>query len=203
MSQQTESSQPVHSARFQRAADAFLAIDAEDPRPADHPDHTVAYHAAMVRWLATLAPNSSEALQLAARCQHIRRWTLPRGSHPMGKVGYKRWRAALAQLHVEQSAAVLAEVGYDAELISRVGQLLLKTGRRRDAEVQLFEDIICLVFLEIRLAAFAGQWPAPKVQEIVRKTWAKMGEAGRAAAPSALASLPDAIRQLTLEAIGA
>ena len=32
-----------------------------------------------------LDPEASEALRLAARCQHIRRWEIPRSSQPAGR----------------------------------------------------------------------------------------------------------------------
>jgi hypothetical protein len=54
-----------------------------------------------------------------------------------------------------------------------------KHNLRRDAEVQTLEDGLCLVFLETQLSALRREHPADKIVDILRKTWAKMSEAGR------------------------
>ena len=79
---------------------------------------------------------------------------------------------------------------------------LVRDSRRRlkdDPEVQLLEDVICLVFLEYYFLPFAAQHPADKVVEIVQKTWPKMTERGHALAlqlpfsPEALALITRAL----------
>jgi hypothetical protein len=69
-------------------------------------------------------------------------------------------------------------VGYDDATIQRVQTLLRKERLKRDPEVQCLEDVICLVFLEHYLAAFATQHDEVKVLDILRKTWTKMSPRG-------------------------
>ncbi len=38
--------------------------------------------------LTVFEPNSSETVQLSARCQHICRWEIPRDSYKMNRTGY-------------------------------------------------------------------------------------------------------------------
>ena len=60
----------------------------------------------------------------------------------------------------------------------------LKRGLRDDPEMQLLEDVICVVFLEFYFADFAFQHEheEAKVIDILRKTWKKMTPRGRDAA---------------------
>ena len=69
------------------------------------------YGQRMTIWLQRLAPEASEVLKLAARCQHIQRWKILRQDYPEGRTGYKRWRTDLAKFHAETAAAILYGVG--------------------------------------------------------------------------------------------
>ena len=51
-----------------------------------------------------------------------------------------------------------------------------------DPDVQLLEDVICVVFLENYFADFSQQHKPDKVVDIVRKTWRKMSPRGHEAA---------------------
>ena len=94
----------------QRFLAAIGAIDlANSPVPAE-----VLYSQRMTHWLEKLYPQASEALQLAARAQHIRRWEVPRDSFPMDRAGYHRWRTGLYTFHGDVAAKILQELGYDA-----------------------------------------------------------------------------------------
>lgn len=193
-------------ARFERASAAFEAIHHEDPRQEAGEDGpvvppSVAYHRALAAWVERLDPGASEALRLAARCQHIRRWVIPRSDFPAGGAGYKRWRARLQLYHAEQAAGVLEQAGYDVDLIQRVGALVRKQRLKHDPEVQLLEDAVCLTFLETELAEFAGKHPPDKVVSILRKTWDKMGPQGRAAAVGLVDRLPGDTRRLLESAL--
>ena len=68
----------------------------------------------------------------------------------------------------------MQEVGYEPELIVRVQALVQKQQLQHDPEVQLLEDVICLVFLRYYLLDFAARHPEEKVIDIVQKTWRKM-----------------------------
>ena len=136
----------------------------------------------MTDQLSRYAPDASEALRLAARCQHIRRWTIPREQFPLGRVGYRDWRETLATFHADTAAAILREVGYDEEAVGRVRSLLRKERLKSDPDVQTLEDVACLVFLRYSLSDFIPVHDEAKTVDILRKTWRKMSERGRAAA---------------------
>ena len=168
--------------RFNAAIARFDAANTEDPttevfQGAVYPKELL-YAQRMTAWLDKIAPEASEALRLAVRCQHIQRWTIPRHTYAMDRHGYLRWRTTLAKFHADTAAAILRDVGYDDTTIQRVQTLLRKERLKRDPEVQCLEDVICLVFLENYLAAFATQHDEVKVLDILRKTWTKMSPRG-------------------------
>lgn len=176
------------SERLQAALARIDAANAEDPNSeiaegASQPKELL-YSRRMTAWLGRMAPDASEALQLAARGQHISRWTIPRGDYPMDRAGYHRWRTTLYKFHADAAGAILADVGYDAPTIARVQALIRKEKLKSDAETQLLEDVICLVFLESYFAEFSAKHDAAKVIDIVRKTWRKMSPRGHEAALS-------------------
>ena len=88
--------------RFQQAIARFDAANAEDPHRVNGQPGQLAYARKMTQWLERLYPGASEALRLSARCQHIRRWMIPRSTYPMNRAGYHRWRTALYSFHAEQ-----------------------------------------------------------------------------------------------------
>ena len=173
----------------ERLDDAIARIDAanaEDPNRefvdgAARPKEVV-YAERMTGWLEKLAPEASDALRIAARAQHIERWTMPRAEFPDGREGYFRWRTTLAKFHAERTAGILAEAGYEADVIDRVKGLLRKHRLKTDAEVQTLEDVACLVFLESYFADFSKRHDEAKVIGILQKTWAKMSPRGHDAA---------------------
>lgn len=174
---------PADLERFNAAIARFDAANTADPttdifQGVAYPKELL-YAQRMSTWLDTLAPDASEALRLAVRCQHIRRWTIPRHTYAMDRTGYLRWRTTLAKFHADTAAAILRDVGYDDATIERVQTLLRKEGLKRDDEVQCLEDVICLVFLENYCAAFATQHDEAKVLDILQKTWKKMSPRGR------------------------
>ena len=169
-----------------KVALALTAIDAahaEDPekdaagRPRD-----LVYAERMSAWLERLSPQASEALGLAVRCQHLRRWAIARASYPEGKVGYLRWRKDESLAHAALAGELLRHAGYDEQAVTRVQSLVKKERIKHDPEAQTLEDVTCLVFLEHELAPFAAKHPEDKVIDILRKTWPKMSAAGRQAA---------------------
>ena len=68
----------------------------------------------------------------------------------------------------------LAEVTHMSDSIERVRTLLRKRGLKTDPDVQLMEDVICLVFLEHYFHDFAQKHDEEKLIPIVQKTWKKM-----------------------------
>jgi hypothetical protein len=196
---------PAENRRFDQAIQEFDAAPREDPRSVLVDDQEVPwsllYHQRMTHWLKHLAPDASEPLLLAARCQHIRRWTIPRSDYPMDRSGYKRWRKRLAQFHAEQAAEILARIGYDQETIDRLGELLQKFQLKLDPEVQLFEDAICLVFLENEFSNFAQKHNEEKLVTILQKTWKKMSPQGHGAALELVKQLDPQTRRLVEKAL--
>jgi hypothetical protein len=172
--------------RFKDTIAAFDALNAQDPNTIEVEGRVMPkelyYALAMTRWVETLYLDASEAVYLAARCQHLCRWEVPRQSYPEGRAGYLKWRADLKKRHAEQSAKILQEHGYDATLIDAVSAINLKRGLQTNQNVQQIEDALCLVFLECQFDDYLDQWDEDKVVRILQKTWAKMSERGHAAA---------------------
>jgi len=163
--------------RFAQAIERFDAANGQDPG-----GEALAYAQRMSEWLDRLQPSASEALKLAARSQHIRRWVIPRDRYPMDRAGYHRWRNELAAFHAKVAGEILRDVGYDGATVGRVQSLLKKERLKDDPEAQLLEDVICLVFLEYYFPEFAAKHDEEKVIGILRKTWRKMSDRGHEAA---------------------
>jgi hypothetical protein len=173
----------VSSERFEAAIRAFDQANAEDPSSIldgdrERPRELVQAER-LSRWVLRREPNASEALRLAARCQHLKRWVIPRSTFPEGRVGYLKWRTELARFHAGESERILRGVGYDENTIGLVRKLNLKQGLRSDPDTQLIEDALCLAFLEYELAEFAGKHARDKVVDVLGKTWRKMSPRGQ------------------------
>jgi hypothetical protein len=194
--------------RFRAAIDRFDAANAADPnREADAAGvaqpRELLYARRMTEMLERFAPDASEAVRLAVRCQHIRRWEIPRASYPKTPEGYKAWRTRLMDFHAETATAILREAGYGEELVARVRSLVRKERLKRDPETQLLEDVIGLVFLEHYLAGFVAdhpQYDEAKFADILRKTWLKMSPRGREAALT-VARISDPLRPVVERAV--
>ena len=174
------------TSRFDQAIARFDAAHSEDPGRevvdgAAQPGELV-YARRMSAWLAILAPDASQPLRLAVRCQHIRRWSIARRDYPMNVEGYRKWRADEAGSHAQTAGRILAEVGYDEETIRRVQSLVRKERLKQDPEAQMLEDVTCLVFLENYFAEFAARHDEATLLRVLRKTWKKMSAAGHQAA---------------------
>ena len=173
-------------AKLERVIALIDEANARDPNReqadgAPHPE-ALLYSRRMTAWLDRLEPNASDALKIAARAQHIRRWEIPRDGYPRTRVGYLQWRTELYRFHGEHTAALMERAGYAAGTIDQVKKMLAKRGLKRNPEVQLIEDVACLVFLENYFSDFSRHHDEDKVIDIVRKTWGKMSEQGRRAA---------------------
>jgi hypothetical protein len=174
------------SNKLQRAFHLFDEANQQDPNTEVFDGKTypkeLLYAQRMTMQLNSFEPNASEALQLTARCQHICRWEIARDSYEMNREGYLRWRQALKKFHAEKAAAILTEVGYTEEIISKVKFLLEKKQLKKNEETQTLEDVICLVFLEHYFEPFAEKHPEEKTIDILQKTWRKMSKKGHGAA---------------------
>ena len=164
---------------YETACGAIDRANSADPRREDGSPREVLYSRWMVDWARRLAPGASEELLLAARAQHVCRWTVPRSTYPEGRAGYLRWREDLKKFHAGEAAGILEAAGYDAASIGKVRTILLRKNLAADPEGQTLEDAACLVFLERELAPFAGKTDEAKVVDILRKTWGKMSPRAR------------------------
>lgn len=162
---------------FQKAIEAFDQANSQDPKGQE-----LLYAQRMTHWLERLEPEASEALRLAARSQHLRRWMIPRTQYPEGRVGYIKWRTTLYEFHAQKAGEILEKVGCDRETIAQVQELLRKKDIKTNPQMQLLEDVICLVFLENYFAEFSQKHPEEKIISIVQKTWKKMSSVGHQAA---------------------
>ncbi|MDH3230854.1 MAG: DUF4202 domain-containing protein [Alphaproteobacteria bacterium] len=191
--------------RLEAALAAFDEANADDPNRVEAEGlqwpKELLYARQMTLWLERFAPDASEALQLAARCQHIRRWDIPRDSYPRDRVGYLKWRTELKHMHARIAGEILEKVGYEADMIARVQLLLKKERLKSDPEAQTLEDVVCLVFLENWFADFSKQHDPDKVVDIVGKTWKKMSPAAHRAALALAGDLPSDARTLVERAL--
>jgi hypothetical protein len=182
----SETFQPRDRGRFEAALRRFDEENARDPHVervggVSHPRELL-YAQWLSDWVLKLCPEASEELRLAARCQHICRWKVPRDSYPMTRAGYLKWREGLKQFHARRAGEILREVGYPEEVIARVQSLNLKKGFPNDAEGRVLEDALCLVFLERQFDALANKTAEDKMINALQKAWKKMSPAGQAAA---------------------
>ena len=194
--------------RFNRTIASFDAANREDPNREllDGRDYAkeLLYAERMSAMLNRYVADASEPLQLAARCQHIRRWEIPRASYPMTRAGYYRWRMRLRDFHAEIAAAMLRQAGYDDDTIARVCSLVKKQSLQLDEEAQTLEDVIVLVYLESYLEDFVrthSSYDEAKLIDILRKTLKKMSARGRKAALT-LIELPSSLLPTIRKAIG-
>lgn len=158
------------------------AANGRDPTLEDGRPAALLYGERMSAVLEDFAPQASDHLRIAARGQHIERWTRPRSDWPDGRAGYLRWREELKRFHAERVAEIMAGLGWSEADCARTAQIVLKQGLKRDAEVQTLEDVACLVFIRWYFAAFAEGRDPEQILDIVRKTGRKMSGEGRAAA---------------------
>lgn len=167
---------------FQNASTWIDAENAQDPNHEIYQSTTypkeLLYSNRMCERLMDFHPNASEAVQIAAKAQHICRWKMPRESYPMDRVGYLKWREDLKKFHAKTTAEILEKAGYSREFIDRVSFLIEKKLLKKDEETQLLEDVICLVFMEYYLDSFVHKHDTEKLKNIILKTWNKMSEAG-------------------------
>jgi hypothetical protein len=168
-----------------RLAAVIAAIDtanARDPNQieidGDFEPAALIYGRRMSAMLARMAGDASEHLRIAARGQHIERWTSSRKSYPDGRIGYLGWRNDLKEFHAQRVGEIMGSAGYDAGDIARVRSLLRKERLKSDAEAQMLEDVACVVFLEHYLGNFMGQADQAKLAGILVKTWRKMSPLG-------------------------
>ena len=139
-----ETFKPSDAKRFEAALRRFDAENARDPNremanDISHPRELL-YAQRLTDWVLRLCPDASEELRLAARCQHICRWEIPRSSYPMTRPGYLKWRADLKKFHAQKAGQILFAAGYDESVIRRVQDLNLKNNFPNDPEGRVQQE---------------------------------------------------------------
>ena len=184
----SDSSDSSHSERFQQAIEAIDAANADDPFTLNVDGEELPKeqtHAEMMtRWVQSLDASASEALLLAARAHHIRRWMIPRSSFPAGRTAYLRWRRALHSVHAELTAAILEDCGYQRAEVERVAALVQKADllQAGDADAQTLEDALSLVFFDTQLEPLLDDLDDRQLRRALGRTWRKMSPNGQSAA---------------------
>jgi hypothetical protein len=167
-----------NQARFEEAIRQFDAANSEDPRTElvdGFPQpRELMFSRRVYDWVLRLDSDASEVLLLAARAHTLRRWMIPRDQYPKTTPGYHMWRNALAKFHAEESKRMLEELSYDADTVSRVFALILRTNFPADPDSRTLEDADCLVFLETKLQDYVEEWGKGKTLRILRQTLSKM-----------------------------
>lgn len=169
---------------FAAACRVIDQAHAADPEQRDGCPAELVYADAVEAWVRRLSPSASEVLILAARAQHLERWTLPRSSYPMDRVGYHAWRTEQYRRQGARARELCLGAGIPADSASRI-ELLVAKRLLRDPEGQVLEDAACLVFLESEVAGFAADHPdyaAGKYVDILVRTMRKMSAPARALA---------------------
>jgi len=189
---------------LERARTLVDAVHAEDPaRTGDGRPAELVYADRVEAWVARLAPGAPPLLRLAARCQHLERWSVPRASFPEGRAGYLRWRQSLYAKQAERARGLLLAAGLPDDEAAEVARWVAKSERATNPGTQALEDAACLVFLENEIGEFAArhtEYSREKFVAILRKTWAKMTPAAQQAARPL--ELPPEIAGLMREATG-
>jgi hypothetical protein len=170
--------QPQDRQRFETALRRFDEENSHDPHTesaggAMHPRELL-YARWLTDWVLRLCPEASEELRLAARCQHLCRWMVPRESYPMTRAGYLQWREGLKKFHANKAGEILRDAGYPEPVIRRVQALNLKKDFPNDAEGRVLEDALCLVFLEHQFGPLADKTSDEKMINALQKSWKKM-----------------------------
>ncbi|MFA5057958.1 MAG: DUF4202 domain-containing protein [Opitutaceae bacterium] len=188
---------------YARARELINAAHAADPtRAADGRPAELVYADRMEAWVVRLDPDVAPLLRLAARCQHLERWSVPRASFPLDRAGYHAWRKTLYRKQADRARALLLQAGVTAAGAGDAAIWVSKTDLKTNAGTQALEDAACLVFLENEISAFAAQhteYPREKFTGILQKTWRKMSPRAQRCALGL--DLPPVIAALLHEAI--
>ncbi len=171
-----------------RALEQIDTAHKEDPNKVEINGKTIPYELLygqkMTRFLDLHTPEADPLLKTAARAQHFRRWEIPRDSYPRTRPGYFAWRTFLKKRQSEQVKEICLQCSYNEEEASKVAALIAKEDLKKgegkgDADVQVIEDIACLVFLDDQIDEFEKNHDEEKIISILQKTWVKMGRRGQ------------------------
>jgi len=171
---------------YAKARELIDAAHSADPKSAaDGKPAELVYADRMEAWVVRVVSDPTPLLRLAARCQHLERWQVPRATFPEGKVGYLNWRRSLYAKQAARATELLRQAGVSGHEADEAAMWIAKSGLKSNPGTQALEDAACLVFLENEIEDFAAQhaeYPAEKFVDIIRKTWRKMSPPAQQAA---------------------
>lgn len=162
----------------QRAIESIDAANADDPHLFEGEPLALVEGRMADGWLDRLTDSPGDALRLAARAHHLRRWVVPRSSYPEGRAGYLRWRRDQKLRHAEELGVILADAAVEPAVAERAAVIVTKAGLGTDPEVQVLEDAVCLTFLRTQLSSTADRLDDDHIVRVIAKTLSKMS--GRA-----------------------
>jgi tRNAThr (cytosine32-N3)-methyltransferase len=188
---------------YARARELIDAAHAADPQrtPSGEPAE-LGYADHVEAWVKRLVPAAAPILLLAARCQHLERWSVPRASFPMDRPGYLTWRRSLYTKQANRARELLLQAGVAAGEADEAATWVSKNGLKTNPGTQALEDAAVLVFLENEISAFAAQhahYPREKFVDILKKTWRKLSPPAQDFARGL--ELPPAIAGLVQDAL--
>ena len=173
----------MDSQRLKKVISKIDEVNSRDPKKIRVEDYEYPYELIysknLTDWVMKLKPQPSEALLIAARGQHMGRWTIPRDHYPPDRGGYLRWREELKKFHAGEVSKIMKSCGYQESEIKPVQDIILKKNRTENSDSQTMEDALCLVFLESQFGELRAKTPDEKMKTILQKTWKKMSEAAK------------------------
>lgn len=172
----------ITSEQYQKAIAQIDALHNADPNTVEHDAQTVSaewlYSERMLQILLLHTPSADYVLKLAAKCQHNKRWEIPRSTFEINKKGYYQWRAAIMEHQLAATTEALRQSGLEATDIELVCNALRSKNDKTHAQAAIIEDVACLVFIKWYLVDFASQFDVEKATVILKKTAAKMTDYG-------------------------
>jgi len=169
--------------KIHKAIELFSAIGAIDPRRVPWQGLELPYQlaeaASLQYYIEKLEPAPSVALQLAAHCQHLRRYAYPRSAFPEGRAGYLAWRSDASRHSAAEAAELLGSIAFAPDVILQVTLIVSKKDRAHNPDVQTMQDALGLSFLRLDAATFCAKHTEDEVQRILQRTWLKTSPKAR------------------------
>ncbi len=132
----------------------------------------------MLSVLEMVYPGAPFSLKIAAQCQHLQRWGIPRSNYPFDRKGYHLWRRAVMEFQLDLTKKLLTESEIEeSEMVIILGSLK-NQDNKSNLNATIIMDTACLIFLKWYLIPFSAKHESSKVIDILRKTMKKMSERG-------------------------
>ena len=120
--------------RFKQVMDRIDELNTQDPNQelveGVSCSKELAYSKRVTDWVKCLESHPSEELLIAARGQHVQRWTIPRDRYKRDRKGYLLWRETLKVFHAKTVTDLMREAGYPQESTEQVERIIRKTNIR-------------------------------------------------------------------------